>query len=191
MCQRVMIALALACKPALLIADEPTTGLDVTTQAAILELIDELARGARMATILITHDLALARAYAERIVVMHAGHVVEDGADGRAVRVAAPSLHRQTHRVDPATGRHARRSLADPRRRARSARQPSPVSLSFALRSGHRRMRRAAAAAADGAPGHTVGLPSAAVMTMPSRAPRDFRTARRSTARAGPAEAGR
>jgi peptide/nickel transport system ATP-binding protein len=76
-CQRVMIALALACNPQLLIADEPTTGLDVTTQAAILALISELARERRMATILITHDLAMASEYCDRIVVMHAGHVVE------------------------------------------------------------------------------------------------------------------
>jgi len=76
-CQRVMIALALACNPQLLIADEPTTGLDVTTQAAILALISELAAERRMATILITHDLALASEYCDRIVVMHAGHVVE------------------------------------------------------------------------------------------------------------------
>jgi peptide/nickel transport system ATP-binding protein len=77
MCQRVMIALALACRPALLIADEPTTGLDVTTQAAIMDLIDELARESDMATMLITHDLGLAAEHCERIVVMHAGHVVE------------------------------------------------------------------------------------------------------------------
>ena len=78
-CQRVMIALALACNPQLLIADEPTTGLDVTTQAAILELVSGLAKARRMATILITHDLALASEYCDRIVVMHAGHVVETG----------------------------------------------------------------------------------------------------------------
>jgi len=79
-CQRVMIALALACNPQLLIADEPTTGLDVTTQAAILALISELARERKMATILITHDLAMASEYCDRIVVMHAGHVVETAA---------------------------------------------------------------------------------------------------------------
>jgi len=76
-CQRVMIALALACNPSLLIADEPTTGLDVTTQAAILSLIKDLARKRQMATILITHDLALASEHCDRILVMHAGHVVE------------------------------------------------------------------------------------------------------------------
>lgn len=77
MCQRIMIALALACSPSLLIADEPTTGLDVTTQSAIMNLIRELARSRNMATVFITHDLALAADYCDRIVVMHAGHVVE------------------------------------------------------------------------------------------------------------------
>jgi len=79
MCQRVMIALALACRPALLIADEPTTGLDVTTQAAVMDLITDLARQRQMAALFITHDLALAADYCDRLVVMHAGHVVESG----------------------------------------------------------------------------------------------------------------
>ncbi|MCU0812996.1 MAG: ABC transporter ATP-binding protein [Burkholderiaceae bacterium] len=77
MCQRVMIALALACRPSLLIADEPTTGLDVTTQAAVMDLITELARERQMATLFITHDLQLAADHCDRIVVMHAGHAVE------------------------------------------------------------------------------------------------------------------
>lgn len=77
MCQRVMIALAISCKPALLIADEPTTGLDVTTQANIMELIKIRSQALNMATILITHDLNMAAQYCDRIVVMHAGHVVE------------------------------------------------------------------------------------------------------------------
>jgi peptide/nickel transport system ATP-binding protein len=77
MCQRVMIAIALAAKPSLLIADEPTTGLDVTTQAVIMDLIGELAGEIGMATIFITHDLALAAQRAANIAVMHAGHIVE------------------------------------------------------------------------------------------------------------------
>jgi len=77
LCQRIMIALALACSPKLLIADEPTTGLDVTTQATVMNLIKDLATQQQMAAILITHDLALASEYCDRIVVMHAGHVVE------------------------------------------------------------------------------------------------------------------
>jgi peptide/nickel transport system ATP-binding protein len=78
MCQRVMIAIALAAKPSLLIADEPTTGLDVTTQAVIMDLVNDLATKMGMATIFITHDLALAGQRSARIVVMHAGHVVEN-----------------------------------------------------------------------------------------------------------------
>jgi len=74
----VMIAIALAAKPSLLIADEPTTGLDVTTQAVIMDLIADLATELGMATIFITHDLALASQRATRIVVMHAGQVVEN-----------------------------------------------------------------------------------------------------------------
>ncbi len=79
MCQRVMIAIALACRPRLLIADEPTTGLDVTTQAAIMRLIRDLGREKGMATLLITHDLGLAREFCDRIAVMHAGHIIETG----------------------------------------------------------------------------------------------------------------
>ncbi len=87
MCQRVMIALAIACSPALIIADEPTTGLDVTTQAGILDLLDELRRTTQTATILITHDLGLAAERCDTIVVMHAGHVVES-APARAIFTA-------------------------------------------------------------------------------------------------------
>lgn len=79
MCQRVMIALAFASEPELLIADEPTTGLDVTTQAVIMDLIREKSSQRRMSTILITHDLTLAAEYCDRFAVMHAGHVVEQG----------------------------------------------------------------------------------------------------------------
>ncbi|WP_273427899.1 ABC transporter ATP-binding protein [Marinobacter sp.] len=77
MCQRVVIAMALACKPQLLIADEPTTGLDVTTQKAVMDLITELTAKFNMSTILITHDLGLAAAYCDRLLVMEKGHVVE------------------------------------------------------------------------------------------------------------------
>ena len=102
MCQRVVIALALACRPQLLIADEPTTGLDVTTQKAVMDLVVELTRERGMSTILITHDLGLAAAYCDRVVVMQKGHVVET-ADSKAI-FAAPS-HAYTRKLMRATPR--------------------------------------------------------------------------------------
>ncbi len=76
--QRVMIAMALACDPKLLIADEPTTALDVTIQAQILDLIDELRQRLRMAVVLITHDMGVIAGRTDRVVVMYAGKVVEE-----------------------------------------------------------------------------------------------------------------
>jgi peptide/nickel transport system ATP-binding protein/oligopeptide transport system ATP-binding protein len=77
--QRVMIAMALACEPKLLIADEPTTALDVTIQAQILELIQELRERLGMAVILITHDLGVVAEMCDDVAVMYAGRVVERG----------------------------------------------------------------------------------------------------------------
>lgn len=77
--QRVMIAIALACEPKLLIADEPTTALDVTIQAQILELMQELRQKLGMSIIMITHDLGVIASMCERIAVMYAGHIVEYG----------------------------------------------------------------------------------------------------------------
>jgi peptide/nickel transport system ATP-binding protein len=76
--QRVMIAMALACDPRLLIADEPTTALDVTIQAQILELIDELRRTRNLAVLLITHDLGVVAEVADRVAVMYTGRIVEE-----------------------------------------------------------------------------------------------------------------
>jgi len=75
--QRVMIAMALACDPPLVIADEPTTALDVTIQAQILALLYELKRERRMALVLITHDFGVVAALAERVIVMRAGNIIE------------------------------------------------------------------------------------------------------------------
>jgi peptide/nickel transport system ATP-binding protein len=102
MCQRIVIALALACRPRLLIADEPTTGLDVTTQKAVMDLLVELTRERGMSTILITHDLGLAATYCDRVVVMEKGRVVETAVSQTIF--SAPS-HPYTKRLMRATPR--------------------------------------------------------------------------------------
>ncbi|MGJ5176127.1 dipeptide ABC transporter ATP-binding protein [Bradyrhizobium oligotrophicum] len=102
MCQRVVIALALACNPQLLIADEPTTGLDVTTQKAVMDLVVELTKSRGMSTILITHDLGLAAAYCDRVVVMEKGRVVETA---NAADIFANPQHPYTRKLMRATPR--------------------------------------------------------------------------------------
>jgi oligopeptide/dipeptide ABC transporter ATP-binding protein len=88
--QRVMIALALSCKPKLIIADEPTTALDVTIQAQILELMRELTKRFGVALIIITHNLGVVARYADRVNVMYAGKIVESG-------TASDIYHRPVH----------------------------------------------------------------------------------------------
>jgi len=104
MCQRVVIALALACRPQLLIADEPTTGLDVTTQKAVMDLVVELTRERGMSTILITHDLGLAAAYCNKVVVMEKGNVVETARSETIFRSPAHAYTRKLMRATPRPG---------------------------------------------------------------------------------------
>ena len=94
MLQRVMIAAALLTEPALLLADEPTTALDVTTQAEVMAILDELRRSHGLAMLFITHDLDLAAAICDRTVVMYAGQVVEDPPVRAAAQRSAASVHR-------------------------------------------------------------------------------------------------
>jgi len=123
MCQRIVIALALACRPQLLIADEPTTGLDVTTQKSVMDLIVALSRERRMSTILITHDLGLAATYCDRIVVMEKGRVVE-AAPARAVFTAP--CHPYTRKLMRATPRPGA-SLRDLLPEENGATAPAPA----------------------------------------------------------------
>jgi len=98
--QRVMIAIAIACNPALLIADEPTTALDVTIQAQILRLLKDLQCRLGMAVLLITHDLAVVSEFADRVVVMYAGRTIEAGP---AAEVIARPAHPYTRGLLSAT----------------------------------------------------------------------------------------
>ncbi|MCG5234175.1 dipeptide ABC transporter ATP-binding protein [Xanthobacter oligotrophicus] len=104
MCQRIVIALALACRPQLMIADEPTTGLDVTTQKAVMDLVTELTRERGMSTLLITHDLGLAAAYCDTVMVMEKGKVVETAPAERIFRDPQHPYTRKLMRATPRPG---------------------------------------------------------------------------------------
>jgi peptide/nickel transport system ATP-binding protein len=113
MCQRIVIALALACRPQLLIADEPTTGLDVTTQKAVMDLVAGLTRERGMSTILITHDLGLAAAYCDRIAVMEKGKVVETAPSRQIFAAPVHPYTRKLMKATPRPGGGLRDLLAD------------------------------------------------------------------------------
>jgi peptide/nickel transport system ATP-binding protein len=110
--QRVMIAMALACSPALLIADEPTTALDVTIQAQIMDLLADIKSRMGMAILLITHSMGLVAGMAQRVAVMYAGRVVEEAA---ADSLFARPLHPYTQGLIQSIPRIGR--LAEPKAR--------------------------------------------------------------------------
>ena len=129
--QRAMIAMALACKPRLLLADEPTTALDVTVRAQILELLADLQRRYGMAVLLITHDLNLVRRFADRVAVMESGHIVEHGA---VATVFDAPQHPYTRRlIDSRPARDVvsfeRTETKDPLLSARALRVSYPVPI--------------------------------------------------------------
>ncbi len=93
--QRAMIAMALACDPALVIGDEPTTALDVMVQAQILQLLEQLRRDLGLSLMLITHDLSVIAETCDRVMVMYAGRVAEEGPVRRVFTAPAPPVHAQ------------------------------------------------------------------------------------------------
>ena len=105
--QRVLIAMALACRPALIIADEPTTALDVTIQAQILDLLRDMKAAFNLALLLITHDFGVIAEIADRVAVMYAGRIVEHGPVRSVLRQPAASLHPRPARVDAGNGGRA------------------------------------------------------------------------------------
>ena len=126
--QRVMIALALACGPELMIGDEPTTALDVMTQGQILQLLEELRRDLGLALLLITHDLSVIAETCDRVAIMYAGQIVEQGPVPRSSRAAAP-----VHRAPALRFAHVGgpRALGEPipaRRRTRARSSPAAAS---------------------------------------------------------------
>lgn len=123
--QRAMIAMALASQPQLLIADEPTTALDVTVRAQIMALLSDLQRQHGMAVLLITHDLQLVRHFADRVAVMEKGHLVEQG-DVRSVY--ADPQHAYTRRL---LASEARRDVAEPRADAPTVLQARGLRVSY------------------------------------------------------------
>lgn len=127
MCQRVVIALALACQPQLLIADEPTTGLDVTTQKAVMDLIVELTRERGRSTILITHDLGLAAAYCDKVVVMEKGKVVETALAGEIFRNPQHPYTRKLMQATPRLGMSLADLLSDAPKTLPAKPAPAPV----------------------------------------------------------------
>lgn len=127
MCQRIVIALALACRPQLMIADEPTTGLDVTTQKAVMDLVTELTRERGMSTILITHDLGLAATYCDTVMVMEKGKVVETAPAERIFRDPQHPYTKKLMRATPRPGITLKDLLPEGEAAAAPAATPAPA----------------------------------------------------------------
>src|SRR3546814_8195190 len=136
--QRIMIATALACRPKLLIADEPTTALDGTIQAQVLELIADIRGKLGMSVVLITHDLGVVAEYCDRVAVMYAGQVVESGPTRAVIERplhpytqgllgSIPRLSRLEEKIRPIAGTVPELIDLPPQCRIRSEEQPSEL----------------------------------------------------------------
>ncbi|PUB17315.1 dipeptide ABC transporter ATP-binding protein [Yoonia sediminilitoris] len=129
MCQRIVCAIALACNPRLLIADEPTTGLDITTQKAVMDLVRDLIRERNMSSILITHDLGLAAQYCDRLLVMKDGRIVEQGDPTQIFSQPQHSYSRKLVDATPRTGASVRDLLPKDMRAAAPVLNPSSAPI--------------------------------------------------------------
>ena len=142
--QRVALAMAFACRPSLIVLDEPTTGLDVTTQRHVLDTVRKLCSAYGVAAVYVSHDLAVVGGLVSTVAVMYAGRIVEIGATAERLRASGPSLHPRPARRDPLTG--ALGAAARDRGPAATARAPAEgVLLRAPLRHAPGRLRRAAA----------------------------------------------
>ena len=140
--QRAMIAMAMACNPKILIADEPTTALDVTIQAQIFELMETLKREHGTAIMLITHDMGVVAELADDVAVMYMGNIVEAGTVDDVLRRPETSLHQGAARLDPGPRPRTKAGdQGDPRRHARSLRSPKRLPIRPPLRFRHGSMR--------------------------------------------------
>ena len=149
MAQRVMVGMGMSCVPSLLIADEPTTALDVTIQAQVLALIRRLARETGTAVLLVSHDLGVISQMCHRVLVMYAGRLVEAAPIGQLFRAPVSPVHARAHRLCAPRGGHGparrhRRGDAGPSRHPRGLPVPS------ALRGGGVALRQRRADGADG-----------------------------------------
>ncbi len=140
--QRVMIAMALACNPSMVIADEPTTALDVMVQAQVLKLLRSLQHDLGLAMLFITHDLSVLVEVSDDLAIMYAGKIVEEGPVGARLPLPGAPLHEGARRRVPRDRRHAvpRPAERSRRRPARPAARPVGVSVPPSVRRGDRRV---------------------------------------------------
>ena len=144
--QRVMIAMALACNPKLLIADEPTTALDVTIQAQVLELMKKVRSATNTAILLISHDLGVIADVCERVIVMYAGRVVEDGDVRSIFRRPSHPYTRGLLRIHPKSQGRSPASVPDSRLGAVARHGQAGMPVLLTLFVAHRQMRQGDAA---------------------------------------------
>ena len=182
--QRIVIAVALACGPKLLFADEPTTALDVTVQAQILNLLQQQQRERDMAMVLVTHDLGVVAGRADDIAVMYAGQIVETAPTTHAVRADADAVHRRPAEVDPEARAAEPQPARDHRRPSARPHQPArrlQVLTALPVRAGPLPRRGAAARSRRRRPATTSAAGTRSVPTQAAR--RSSATSRRTCRR--------